>query len=224
MSLAQTTCRHPRNCACHYKDIFAKLGVLSVVLIKTAVFSDATPCRLVCRYWYLQEACWLHLQGSLRRVTTMDCLEDGGSKLLQNDCSCIPVRIVTSQKSGMFDTMFCAQRIINTWWQMNMFFRVIHWDASTLNSHYLITDISTWLDKCNEIKGHNTDVEVTYQIVAIKISFQFSWIWTQCAAYHTFSEKLICNKRKEIECGQIPDYVFGIHIICWIWGCYSHLA
>jgi hypothetical protein len=121
-----------------------------------------------------------------RRVTTMDYLEDEGSKLLQNVCSCIPVHIVTSQKSGMFDTTFCAQRIINTWSQINMFFRVIPWDATTLNSHYLITDISTWLNECNEIKGHNTEVDVIYQIVATKISFQFSWMPTQCAAYHTY--------------------------------------
>lgn len=72
MSLVQTACWHLRSCSCHYKNISVKLGVLLVVLIKTAVFSDATPCRLVCRYRYLQEACCLHLQGSPRRVTTME--------------------------------------------------------------------------------------------------------------------------------------------------------
>jgi len=151
-----------------------KLGVPSVVPIVTAVFSDTTPCRLVCRYWYLQEACWLRLQGSPRRVTTMDCLEDGGSQLLQNVCSCMPVHTVTSKKSGMFDTKFCAQRITITWRQMTMFFRVTPRDASTSNSHYLVSDISTRLDECNEIKGHNTSVHVIYQTVEIKISFQFS--------------------------------------------------
>jgi len=38
-----------------------------------------------------------------------------------------------------------------------------------LNSHYLVIDILTSLVECNEIKGHNTDVDVIYQIVAIKI-------------------------------------------------------
>jgi hypothetical protein len=145
-----------------------------------------------------------NFNGSPRRLTIRDCLKAGGHKLLQNICSCILVHTVTTQKSGMFDTMFCAQRIIITWWQMIIFFRVAPRDASTSNSHYIEMDISTWLDECNEIKGHNTNVDVIYQIVAIRISFQFSWMPTQCAAYHTFSEKLIHNKRKVTECGQSP--------------------
>lgn len=136
------------------------LGVPSVVLIETAVFSDTTPCRFVCRYWHLQEACWLHLQGSPRKVTTTDCLQDGDSQLLQNLCSCMPVHTVTPKKSGMFDTKFCAKRIIITWWQMTTFFRVTPRDASNSSSHYLVNDISTWLDECNEIKGHGTNVDV----------------------------------------------------------------
>jgi hypothetical protein len=40
--------------------------------------------------------------------------------------------------------------------------------------------------------------------VAIRICFQFSWMPTQYAAYHTFSEKLIHNKRKVTEYGQSP--------------------
>ena len=177
------------------------LGVPSVVLIETAVFLDMTPCGFVCRYWHLQEACWLHLQGSPRRVTTMDCLEDRGSQLLQNVCSSMPVHTVTFKKSGMFDIKFCTQRIIITRWQMTMFFRVTPRDASTLNSHYLVNDISTWLDEHSEIKGHNTNVDVTYQIVAIKISLQFSWMPIQCATHHTFGEEFIHNKREVIECG-----------------------
>lgn len=172
------------------------LGVPSVVLLETAVFSDMTPFRFVCRYWHLQEACWLHLEGSPRRVTTLDCLEDGYSQLLQNVCLCMPVHTVASKKSGMFDTKFCAQRIIITWWQMTMFFRVTPRDVSASSSHYLVNNISTWFDECNEIKGHDTKVDVMYQIVAFKISFQFSWMPIQCATYHTFGEEYIHNKRE----------------------------
>ena len=162
------------------------------------------PRRFVCRYWYFQEACWLHLQGSPRRVTMMDCFEDGSNKLLQNVCSCIPTQTVTSQKTGMFDTMFLEQRIINTWWKMTMFFTHNPWDASTLISQYPVIGISTWPAECNEIKGHNNNADVIYQIVAIKISFQFSRMPTQCEANYTFSEKPIHNTWKVTQGGQNP--------------------
>jgi hypothetical protein len=57
---------------------------------------------------------------------------------------------------------------------MIIFFKVAHGDPYTSNSHYLEIDISTRLDECTEIKGHNTNVDVIYQIVAIRICFQFS--------------------------------------------------
>lgn len=85
-----------------------------------------------------------------------------------------------------------------------LFFTHNPWDASNLNSQYFVIGISTWLAECNEIKGHNNNADVIYQIVAIKISFQFSRMPTQREANYTFSEKPIHNTWEVTQGGQNP--------------------